>query len=146
MSQHRNATKMQRVYAQAAQRKHNDQHAEQKLAEAIEIRQAVSGSQNAVDIAWLEHLERRCGIEAVRVKIVRSLTWLRANPTKALNGMWRAQFERIERAIAMVARGETPERQPNSRPPRSRPWPKPERPAWMNDPSQLPKKPPGRTP
>lgn len=145
MTQHRSATKMQRVYDKAHRRSTNRAHAEEKYVEAVAVSNAIEGSQNAVDLAWLQFLLQRCAHDGARAKLVRSIEWLTANPNKGLSEAFRVTFARIERTMRMVEQGLTPT-STGARPLRGKPWPKPERPAWMSDPSQLPKRPPGKAP
>jgi hypothetical protein len=91
-------------------------------------------------------------LEGVRRRLEGHIAYLEANPRKELQPVFVIAVERIERTLASIlaqrARGETPKpwkpKPGKARVPISRKWNHSPRPAWMSDPSLLPKRPPGK--
>jgi len=126
-------------------------------AAAIEERRTTlvesSRLQNPVDIALIDELLREPSItDGQRRSLESNRAWLTENTHRCLARFIREKILRWQKAIArakvMRARGiePLPREKWKRSPPRFARSEKAERPAWMNDPSLLPKSPPGRKP
>jgi hypothetical protein len=109
--------------------------------------------QNAVDIKMLQSLLHEELTERMREKTLESLEWLRGHPRRTLPKGRRELYASVRRAIELRAAGRYQEPTPEQRAARQKAYvlrqaryleSRRELPTWMLDPSQLPKKPPGR--
>ncbi len=114
-----------------------------------ETSNAIASAQNAVDAddcAWVR--DHELALPDVRKLAGRFFEWLTENPSRCLAAGFRIRLDRIVRAVqgsaARVASG-LPPLAAGARKPRGPRWKRPALPAWMNDPSLLPKRPPTRT-
>ncbi len=144
MSQAGRSRQRANAFARSAYRSKLNAEREANYANGMEVGRGFAEATNAVDIAWLEDLQRRSVFEAGKAKCQRSLDWLRADSQRCLIPTFRADFERMERAIKMSEQGKVVERGRGRRLPHYIAREKTPRPAWMDDPSLLPKKPPGK--
>lgn len=126
--------------------------------ERVLVGKAVLGARNKLDVERIEELLRLPELtEYEREKLYASLAWLREISTRTLSFAWRRFFSQIERACharRVGTAGSAPDAVKEAwaaRAKRKRQLrairtdeTKPSQPAWMRDPTLLPKKPPGR--